>query len=177
MFPFAVAVTLHECGHLLALRILRGRICAVRPAPFGLCIEFDNESLSLLGEMAVSIAGCAVNALAFVVSLVLYQIFGIDTIDFLAVNAALALINLVPVKPLDGGRLFSLTVEYFFSERVAYILSSVLTYLFGFVLFLFASYSLLTSENGIYPVLFSIYLVMCGLKSLENVFFEEKRSI
>lgn len=177
MLPFAVAITLHECGHLLVLRVLKGRICEVRPAPFGLCIEFDNASLSLRGEMAVSAAGCAVNILAFSVSLILYMELGLDTVDFAAVNAVLALINFIPVKPLDGGRLFSLAVEYFFGERTAYILSSALTYFFGFIAFMFASYSLLTSENGIYPVLFSIYLVMCGMKSLENAFLEEKQSI
>lgn len=177
MLPFALAITLHECGHLFALRILKGRIRAVRPAPFGLCIEFDSESLSLTGEMAVSAAGSIVNVLAFAVSLVLYLKCGINTLDFALVNAALALINSVPVKPLDGGRIFSLLTEYFFGERIACILSGIVTYLFGFIMFLLASYSLLTSENGVYPVLFSIYLVICGLKLLENVFFEEKQSI
>ena len=177
MLPLAFSITVHECGHLFMLRALNGKICAVRPAPFGLCIEFDNETLSLIGEMAVSVAGCVFNIVAFAISLMLYMKFGINAVDFVITNAALALINLIPVKPLDGGRIFSLVLEYFFGERTAYILSGIFTVFLGFLAFLFTSYSLLTSENGVYPVLFSIYVIMCGMKSLENVFFEEKQSI
>ena len=177
MFPLAVAIAVHECGHLAMLRALGGKMCGFRPAPFGLCIEFDNSSLSLFGEMAVSTAGCVVNVLSVLVSLLLYKFFGIDIIDFGIVSAALAILNLIPAKPLDGGRFLEVFAEILFGPKASFVISAVAAYIFGVIVFLFASYSLLTSQNGIYPLLFSIYLFLCNAKMLEKAVFEEKQSI
>lgn len=177
MLPLAVAIALHECGHLIALRALGGRICEIRPAPFGLCIEYDESTLSLRGEALVSAAGCLMNTVSVIVSILLYKFFRVDIIDFGIVSAALAFLNLIPAKPLDGGRLLIVMLEYFFGQRVAFTVSAAVTYIFGFAVFLFASYSLLTSQSGIYPLLFSVYLFSCNAKTLEKAVFEEKTSI
>lgn len=168
MLPLAMAITLHELGHLAAIRLLGGKIRGITPAPFGLCINLDDSSLSLCGEAIVSAAGCIVNLASVAVSVLLYKFFGIDIIDFGIVSAALALLNLIPAKPLDGGRLMETLAEVIFGPNVSYVISAVVTYAFGLVVFLFASYSLLTSQNGIYPLLFSIYLFVCNAKSLEK---------
>lgn len=174
MLPLAFAIALHECGHLLALRLLCGRICSFRPAPFGLCIEYDQSTLSLRGEAVVLIAGGAVNLLVVLLSVALYKLFGIDTLDFAIVNAALLMLNMLPAKPLDGGRLLEIITESLFGISLAYAVSAAVTYIFGYLVFLFASYSLLTSQSGIYPLLFSVYLFICNAKTLEKARFTEK---
>ena len=108
MLPLAAAVFLHESAHILALRLCGGRMCGFRPVPFGLCIQYDENSLSLGGEIAVSGAGCAVNLLSAAVSLVLYRFCGVDILDFGIVSLLTAALNLLPVQPLDGGRLLYL---------------------------------------------------------------------
>ncbi len=177
MLPLAAAISFHECGHLAMLRVLKGRVRSFHGAPFGLCIEYDESTLSLKGEVAVCAAGCAVNLLFVILSLLLYKIFGIDMLDFGIVNAALLALNIIPAKPLDGGRILEIAIESVFGTSTAYAVTAVITYLFGFVVFLFASYSLLTSQSGIYPMLFAVYLFVCNSKMLEKVLREEKQSI
>lgn len=171
MLPLAAAITLHEIGHLAAIRMLGGRIRGFTPAPFGLCINVDDSTLSLFGEAIVSAAGCIVNFISVLVAALLYKFFKIDIIDFGIVSAALALLNLIPAKPLDGGRLLETFTAALFGPNVSYAVSAAAAYIFSFFVFLFASYSLLTSQNGMYPLLFSVYLFACNAKSLEKAVF------
>ena len=169
MLPLAAAVFLHESAHILALRLCGGRMCGFRPVPFGLCIQYDENSLSLGGEIAVSGAGCAVNLLSAAVSLVLYRFCGVDILDFGIVSLLTAALNLLPVQPLDGGRLLYLLLAAWRDPCFACRVTAVLTYGFGFLLFLLASYLLLTSQAGIYPLLFSIFVFSVNARTMDRL--------
>ena len=169
MLPLAGAIFLHESAHLLALRLCGGRMRSFRPAPFGLCIEYDENTLSLGGEIAVSGAGCLINFLSAVVSLLLYRSFAVDILDFGIVSLLTAALNLLPVHPLDGGRLLYLLLARWRDPDFANRVTAVLTYCCGFLVFLFASYLLLTSQAGIYPLLFSIFLFSVNARALASL--------
>ena len=169
MLPLAAAVFLHESAHILALRLCGGRMCGFRPVPFGLCIQYDENSLSLGGEIAVSGAGCAVNLLSAAVSLVLYRFCGVDILDFGIVSLLTAALNLLPVQPLDGGRLLYLLLAAWRDPCFACRVTAVLTYGFGFLLILLASYLLLTSQAGIYPLLFSIFVFSVNARTMDRL--------
>lgn len=169
MLPLAAAVFLHESAHILALRLCGGRMRGFRPAPFGLCIEYDENSLSLGGEIAVSGAGCAVNLLSAAVSLVLYRFCGVDILDFGIVSLLTAALNLLPVQPLDGGRLLYLLLAAWRDPCLACRVVAALTYGLGFLLFLLASYLLLTSQAGIYPLLFSIFVFSVNARTMDRL--------
>lgn len=177
MLPMAIAVFLHECAHLAALCAFNGRMLRFRPAPFGLCMEFDENSLSIGSEAVVSAAGCIVNLLSAVIAVICYRFFEIDILDFGIVSLLVAIVNLIPAEPLDGGRLLHIAVSAVFGPFAAAKVSAAVTYIFGFTVFLFASYSLLTSVSGVYPLLFSVYIFAGNAKKLEKIFFEEKQSI
>lgn len=177
MLPLVAAIVLHEFGHLLAVRVFGGKMRGFGPAPFGLCINYDESRMSLLGEAAVAAAGCVINLAMVIASFALYKVLGIDLIDFGIVNAALFLLNILPIRPLDGGNLLSVTVEMLFGINAAYIVTAVVTYAFGAVIFFFSSYLLLTSVSGIYPLLFSIYIFVYNAKTIEKAVFGEKESI
>ncbi|MBQ4598947.1 MAG: hypothetical protein IJB19_03455 [Clostridia bacterium] len=171
MLPLAGAIFLHESAHLLTLRLCGGRMRSFRPAPFGLCIEYDENTLSLGGEIAVSGAGCLVNLLSAAVSLLLYRFFAVDIFDFGIVSLLTAVLNLLPVHPLDGGRFLYLLLAKRYDPDLANRVTAVLTYCFGFLIFLFASYLLLTSQAGIYPLLFSIFLFSVNAREMERLVF------
>lgn len=177
MLPMAVAVLLHECAHLAMLKLLGGKMQKFTPAPFGFCMEFDESTLSLAAEALVSAAGCTVNLLSVLISFLLYKCFSIDILNFGTVSLVLALVNLIPTEPLDGGRILSIFITAIKGPTAAYRVTSVITYVFGFVVFLVASYALLTSQSGIYPLLFSVYLFGRNAQALEKAAFGEKESI
>ena len=170
MLSLAAAVLTHELAHMSVLFLLKGKMKSFRPAPFGFCMEFDESSVSLKGEALVSVAGCAVNIFSFVLSFVLYRFFSVDILDFGVSSLFLALLNMIPAEPLDGGRLLRLAILARTDADVACRISAVVTYVFGFLLFLFASYALLTSASGIYPLMFSLYIMVGNAKTLEKTF-------
>ena len=168
MLPLAAAVFVHECAHLIVLRLCGGRMRSFHPAPFGLCIEYDENTLSLGGEMLVSVAGCAANLLSAMLVWVLYRFFSVDILDFGIISMLTAALNLLPVHPLDGGRLLYLLLSAWRGPDAACRITAMCTYVATLPFFLFASYLLLTSQAGLYPLLFSIFLFSANARAMNG---------
>ncbi len=158
MLPFAAAVFVHESAHLVVLRLAGGRLRSFAPAPFGLCMEIDENTLTLRGEAAVAAAGSAANLLCTLISLLLYRLCSVDILSFGIISMMLALLNLLPAAPLDGGRLLYVCLAARRGPDFAARCLCALTYIISFFWFLFASYLLLTTQQGLYAVLFSMYI-------------------
>lgn len=154
----AFAILLHECAHLAALRLCHGRIRSFHAAPFGLCIAYDENTLSLGGEILVSAAGCLANLLAAAAAFLLYSLSVCDLLLFGIVNLLVSGMNLLPIEPLDGARLLRLCLSLFVSPGSAERAVRYVTHACSFLLFLLASYLLLTGQAGIYPILFCAYI-------------------
>ena len=169
-FYIALAVAAHECGHLAALKLAHGRIKAFRPAPFGLCIDYDRSELSIFGEAAVSFGGCFFNILCAAFTVALYVFFSVDLIVLGLVNLLYAAVNLVPIYPLDGYTLTNVMLSAIFGPFAADRISFFASYVIGFCAFLFASYMMLTSVGSIYPLLFSAYIFASNVKISKECF-------
>ncbi len=95
---------LHEWGHLLAIRALGGRVRDFRGQGQG--FGLSAEGLSYQGELLAAAAGPLTSLLLGAVfgSLALWR--GSKSLWFCALaNGALAGMNLLPIMPLDGGRI------------------------------------------------------------------------
>lgn len=116
VLPFLLAAALHETGHLLVLHgfgihpeAIRIGLCgAVIPAAFP----------SYRAELLTVLAGPAVN-LALVLGF--FRLWP----SFFAANAVLLLYNLLPIYPLDGGRLLFLGLRCFLPEQAAAVVQVV----------------------------------------------------
>lgn len=89
--------SLHELGHLTALFICGGKPSSLTLSYYGFALRYDSV-LSRAQETAVLLCGPAVN-------LLIYAFLRDD------INLILLFINLLPIYPLDGGRILKL---YFF---------------------------------------------------------------
>ncbi|MBR5539401.1 MAG: hypothetical protein IKU61_05830 [Clostridia bacterium] len=158
-FYVAISIAVHECAHLAALKIFKGRILSFRIAPFGLCIDYDAESLSLLRELAVCAAGCVSNLLLTLISLLIYAAFGVDTAVMLAlVSAVLGMMNLLPIYPLDGYRVLNIIFSFFVLPAAAFRISFFISGVLAFLFFGVAAYLFTTALTGVLPLLFSLYI-------------------
>lgn len=104
---FFMALLIHEAAHLLAASALGVEISSVELTPFG-CVA-EAEGLYFMNgakEVVVAAAGPAANIL--VSALLMLAKDGGDMSAymsfFLAANISLAAMNLLPVLPMDGGR-------------------------------------------------------------------------
>jgi len=116
LLTFAAAA-LHETGHLLVMRRFRVRLLQVRFTPFGVDIEKSvGTDRSYPRDALISLSGPLTN----LVTAALFYLFGSGCSLFILVNLALALFNLLPIEPLDGGQaLYSLLCIRFRPEQSA----------------------------------------------------------
>lgn len=126
---------LHEAGHLLMLLLLGGRADLIHFSYYGVALKYDTK-LSRAKELAVISAGPVVN-------LVLYLLLRDDF------NLILFAVNMLPVFPLDAGRMLDL-----YSVR----LSRKIGRLFIVILLVFSIY-LLVKYNSFSMLLIVIYLI------------------
>ena len=103
------AAAVHEGGHLLALRLLGAKATAFRLSALGAELETDGSRLSYGGELAAVLAGPGANLLA---ALALTALGGGRWRAEAGANAVLCVFNLLPIRPLDGGRALYLLVSW-----------------------------------------------------------------
>ena len=101
------AAFIHEMGHCVVLRMCGARIWGLKLGLFGAELKIDSGRLSYGAETAAVLAGPSANLLAAV----LLVAFGGTSVS-VGANVSLCLFNLLPVRPLDGGRAFALIAEW-----------------------------------------------------------------
>lgn len=119
--PFLLAAAAHEMGHMAACRLSGGEIHAVYISVAG--AEMVAAFSSFAGEVFSVLAGPLVN-------LLLAAMFLQTKFQFALVNLFLAAYNLLPVLPLDGGRLAHLLLSRRWpsaADRIMRILTIALT--------------------------------------------------
>lgn len=101
-FPFVIATSVHELGHIAAVLLSGGNIQSIKLSLQGAVLE--TQFLSDLQEAACAIAGPLAG-----LSLILYRRFS----PWLAFwGLAQSLFNLLPLYPLDGGRALACVLPY-----------------------------------------------------------------
>ena len=95
------AALVHEGGHWLALCLMGGRPKSLCLGMMGAVMEIDTLQLSYGREWLVTVAGPVANLAA---AMVLSVIGGGLWSAWAGANVVLAIYNLVPLRPLDGGR-------------------------------------------------------------------------
>lgn len=95
------AAVVHELGHCLALGVMHAPVTGLNVGVFGAELETDRSRLSYSGELAAVLAGPGANLLCAALLTVLW---GPRCAVFTGANLVLCAFNLLPVRPLDGGR-------------------------------------------------------------------------
>lgn len=108
VLPWAMlACTLHEVGHWAAVRLLGGRTLALRLTAVGGELVLDGaHPLTQGGELLSLLAGPGANLTAALLAVRLGRAEWAYL--FAGLNLALGVLNLLPVWPLDGGRVLHL---------------------------------------------------------------------
>lgn len=98
--------SIHEAAHLVTLCIFRGKAKEIRIAFYGIGLKYD-YNFSSIKELVFLLSGAAVNLLLYLLNV------GRE------INLSLALINLIPIYPLDGGRALKLILNKMLSLDIS----------------------------------------------------------
>lgn len=104
-----LAVLIHELGHILAARLVRAPLTSFKVGLHGFSMAFDFTSLSYGKECFVLLSGSGFGLLTAALFLRTDGILAC----FSAVSAVMALINLLPIRGLDGGAVLFCVLDRF----------------------------------------------------------------
>ena len=157
-----VSASFHESAHLFFYCIFKARIKSVRVLPFGISAEFSSTSkLSFAKENTALLAGPLFNLiialLAFLISKSLY--FEENGV-FIAYNIAYFLLNILPVFPLDGGRVLRNILFRALAYKKAVLISRTVSFVFIAVLFSLSLFIFLSGTGNFSLLLVSAYLAV-----------------
>ncbi len=100
------AAALHELGHLLVLWMRGAEVTGLRISVFGAELNASCTRLSYAGELAAVLAGPVVNLCCGLLLALLGQSVPAGA------HIVLGMFNLLPIRPLDGGRALELMVSW-----------------------------------------------------------------
>jgi Zn-dependent protease len=169
-----VAVLLHELGHAITALRLGGRVRAVTLMVLGGVTEIEHEDAEPSEELRVAAAGPLVNLVLGGLFLLLAQ-WVKDPVDlhvfmlvFGMTNLLLAVFNMIPAFPLDGGRVFRALLAMRMTKLRATQTAAGLGRFFALVGFLIG---LLHGE--IFLVLLAAFLYVGGLSEQRSMEMRE----
>ena len=154
------AAVCHELGHWLVLRRVGGRIQRLHITVFGAEMQVDDRRISYGGELLAVAAGPGCNLLLWA----LLSLTGWPPLaPFAGAHLILGALNLLPVRPMDGGRLLwlltALCTEPYTADRVAYAVGAVASA----ALLVLCLYLTLTTGAGLFLLPGVLWLAVKGV--------------
>ena len=119
---FTITAVIHEFGHAFVSDRLGYTLNRVVLMPYGALISGDIENISYIDELKVALGGPLINAVIGVFFVACWWFFPetyayTDTAVFACFS--LAVINLIPAYPLDGGRMLLATLSLIINRKTA----------------------------------------------------------
>lgn len=161
-FIYFLITFIHELGHVIMALILNLKIEKIKLMSIGFNAEIENlDYTSSIKEFLVAIAG----PLTFFVSK--YLLIFLYKIDFISYNAFVQanivneynfIFNLLPILPLDGGRILKIVIDNFLTSKKAMIFASIFSICFTLI---FIVYTIRAPQWLVY-----IFLIITNISGL-----------
>ena len=165
-----LALALHESGHLIMMHLFGIRPSQISLTPFGGLIELPkNAAASVPAAFFSAAAGPLFSLFGCLLSLLLVQwrLFSFaDALSFFQANALLLLFNLLPVMPLDGGRMLQALLSLFFGRKAVSRFLLILGNIAGLSLIGLSVFSALRGQYQFSSAFAGLYVLYgCGMEN------------
>ena len=176
-FSYLIAIVLHELGHYFIAKALGYSLSKFSLSPYGVSLSYYGEELEERDDIFIALAGPLTNIVCSLLCLALWWLFPVSYIflsPFVEVSLVIALFNLLPAYPLDGGRVFVSFCARFMERKRAIKLTMIFNILFASFFFLIFIVLCFINFNPTY-LLFAVFLIL-GLLDLNFLSKYEKIS-
>ncbi len=183
---FMLFAIIHELGHILTGIILGFKPKNIEVLPIGIsacfymqCDDYNKKinyaNRFVLKKVIISCAGPITN---FIIAIIFYffdfSIFNISREFIIYTNLIIGIFNLIPIYPLDGGRIIKNILHIKIGLKESYKYTKIIANLSIIILTIFSSMAILYLKN-ISIVLILIYL--WGIVIIQNKKYESKMNI
>lgn len=155
---FFLAAAIHEMGHYIALKMSGGHLHFLKLSAFGAEMRIS-MSESYLCELFVLIAGPAFNFIAAYI----FSVLGFDVAA--GASFILGAFNLLPAKPLDGGKILEAFLCLSPLEQYAETISDIISTIIAISVFITGSVVLLYTRCNLSIFLVGAFLLTGQLSS------------
>ena len=175
---------LHELGHLLAGLLLRMKPEKMEIMPYGVSISFQltpedyNKKIKLgnqleLKKILVAIAGPITNFIIILITLHMkYSI--VFMLKIIYSNLLLILFNLLPIYPLDGGRIIKSILHILLGKIKAEKYINLISYITLIVVTFVSSILIYQIEN---IAIFLMVIILWGIFIKEDILYRRRNKI
>lgn len=189
MIGFAI---LHELGHLFMGLLLGLKPEKIDLIPMGLAVSFKvnisdfnkkkkRGNVEVLKEIFIAVAGPVVN----LIILILAQIFVKDEMLknlIIYANLLIFMFNLLPIYPLDGGRILNGVLHIFVGKREAMKLSYNISMIITIIVTAIASIGILYYKNiAIFFIVMYLWVIVLKeafiYRKIENLYKEVNNNL
>ncbi|MBQ7453059.1 MAG: site-2 protease family protein [Clostridia bacterium] len=169
---YSIVLLLHELAHFFVAKKL-GYVCEkIKLMPYGAVLYAEDDAFGTVDEFVISLAGPLFNLLMCVLCVCVWWVAPTmyeSTQYFMLANLGVGLINLLPVFPLDGGRVVLAVLSKDLSRGKAVSIVKVITVIFS--LMLFVLFVFLVGKS------FNFSIAVFAFMLLLSVFDEDKKTV
>lgn len=185
-------VLIHELGHIVMALIFRQKIVKINIYPFGGYTVFEsNINTPLNSDFMVFLGGILFQTIFFMISRCV-----LDTSSYIyelieSYNVSILMFNLIPIMPLDGGRLINIILNKIFPFKKSHIFTVYISYIFilvllitsfkniNLLLMIFLLLVLLIKEHKRHNIIFNMFLIERYIKniSFKSINFIKKNDL
>lgn len=148
---------IHELGHLIAGVSLGLKVKNINIMPFGVSINFEDYSNKyIIKKIIIAIAGPLINLI-----IVILGLCNEWEEDIIYSNVLIGMFNLIPLYPLDGGRILKYIVQLTSNSKEAEIITYKLSNTLIIILTIISSIVVLLVKNlGVLLILGYLWMLV-----------------
>ena len=154
MFIF-ILIFIHELGHFETARVFNFEVDKIYLYPTGGISKFTSRiNVSWYKELLVLINGPLSQIIIYFLLIRFYP-YENSLITLKYIHYSILLFNLLPIYPLDGGKVLNLFLNRIFSFKTSFNLTIIFSYIFIFLLLIIINFSF--KINYLFVISFLIY--------------------
>ncbi len=147
---YALCLILHEGAHAFVAKRRGYEIGRIKLMATGAVLQADSDEFTFSDEILIALSGPLFNLFVALVLICLWWIFPTTynyTLDLCVINLSIFAFNMVPIFPLDGGRILLAFLSKKTERKTAVKICRAVTIILSFALFLLFVFSFFYQPN------------------------------